>query len=357
MEPQTDETLDVLIVEDNPGDARLIEHHLESESNTVFDPPELTRVESLSAAFDALEANEYDLVLLDLGLPGTKGIETLKTMNEFLDEHAGIDPVPVVVLTGLSDHGVAIEAIEAGAQDYLVKGNIDGETLGRAIRYALERHEQEQELKRQNERLERFASVVSHDLRNPLNAAQTMAEVLVDRTDESDEHHDKYGHIFRSCQRMEDIIEDVLSLARRGQSVDETAPVSLPELTTESWETVDTAEATLAIESEATIEADRSRLRQLLENLFRNSFEHGPADVTITIGDTDGGFFVADNGPGIPPEDREEVFEMGYTTNHEGTGFGLNIVEEIAEAHGWTVTVGESESGGARFDIRGVTRP
>ena len=103
------------------------------------------------------------------------------------------------------------------------------------------------------------------------------------------------------------------------------------------------------------VEADRSRCRQLLENLIRNSVEHVGDGVSIHVGRLDGGFYVEDNGPGIDDADREEVFEPGYTTNAGGTGFGLNIVSEIAEAHGWTVEITDSDAGGARFEFTGVT--
>jgi signal transduction histidine kinase len=354
MQASPDGTLEVLIVEDNPGDVRLIEHHLRADEAGLFDPPALTQVDNLNDAFDALESDPYDLVLLDLGLPESKGIDTLLSMTEFLTEHEGVRPVPVVVLTGLKDRETALEAIQAGAQDYLVKGNIDGESLERAIRYALERHEQEQELKRQNQRLERFASVVSHDLRNPLNAARSMAETVVAETEEGDEFYRETRHIQRAHDRMEEIIADVLTLARQGQSVDETEPVSLADVADGCWETVGTADGTLTVETGRTVEADRSRLRQLLENLFRNSIEHVGGDATVTVGELEDGFYVADDGPGIPEDVGEDIFEMGYTTNQEGTGFGLNIVKEVAEAHGWTVTSTDSESGGARFEITGV---
>lgn len=104
----------------------------------------------------------------------------------------------------------------------------------------------------------------------------------------------------------------------------------------------------------AGILADRSRLRQLLENLFRNAVEHGGDDVTVTVGELDHGFYVEDDGPGIPEEDREEVFETGYSTSDEGTGLGLCIVKEIIEAHDWEIRVIEGTDGGVRFEITGV---
>ena len=209
------------------------------------------------------------------------------------------------------------------------------------------RKETEQELRRQNERLEEFASVVSHDLRNPLSVARARTELM------ENEHAPA---VERSLERIEAIIDDVLTLAREGESVDETAPVSLGRLVERCWNHVDTGDATLSVESDLTIQCDSGRTSQLLENLIRNSVEHAGPDVTVTVGrlDDGDGFYVADDGPGIAPDERESVFEHGYTTNQEGTGFGLNIAREIAEAHGWSVSLTESADGGARFEFTGV---
>ncbi len=107
-------------------------------------------------------------------------------------------------------------------------------------------------------------------------------------------------------------------------------------------------------DTSATAKADENRLRQLFGNLFRNAIEHGGNDVTITVGDLDDGFYVADNGSGIPDEERDQVFEAGHTSAETGTGLGLSIVKEIADAHDWTVSATESSEGGARFEIIGV---
>ncbi|MFB6118893.1 MAG: sensor histidine kinase [Halosegnis sp.] len=155
---------------------------------------------------------------------------------------------------------------------------------------------------------------------------------------------------------MNELIDDLLTLARAGRDIDELEPVELEDAVEAAWQGVATDEATLTVETEFTLSADKTRLRQLLGNLIRNAVEHAGPDVTVTVGDTPGGFYVADNGPGVPAEDRERIFESGYTTAEEGTGFGLAIVEEIAEAHGWSIAVAESESGGARFEFTGITR-
>ena len=263
----------------------------------------------------------------------------------------------------------------------------------------------EQRLQRQNERLERFASAVSHDLRTPLEVAGGRVELA---RDECDSEH--LPAASDAIDRMNELIDDILTLAREGDSVRETEPIDLGALCSDCWENVEAPDATLLVEAESTIAADRRRLRRLLENLFRNAVEHGstsppsharedtesenaselsvtdaPEDaiehsstsppshaqedaveqgstdsedgepgVTITVGDLEDGFYVADDGPGIPADERTDVFDRGYSTAEEGTGFGLALVREIVDAHGWSVRATESETGGARFEITGV---
>ncbi|SDY06995.1 sensor histidine kinase [Halopenitus persicus] len=225
--------------------------------------------------------------------------------------------------------------------------------LGRLLTIAdvTDRERYRTELERQNERLDRFASVVSHDLRNPLNVAQGRVELALETGD--DEH---LAAAANALDRMEELIADVLTLARQGQPIGETERVRLEAVAEAAWSVIEADAATLAVADDPAFRADADRLKQLLENLFRNAIEHGGSDVRVTVGALpDGtGFYVADDGPGIPEESREEVFEYGYTTNRDGTGFGLAIVSEIAEAHGWDVTATEGATGGARFEFAGV---
>ncbi|WP_257628604.1 PAS domain S-box protein [Haloplanus salinarum] len=211
--------------------------------------------------------------------------------------------------------------------------------------------ENRRELKRQNERLDEFASIVSHDLRSPLGVAEGHLELAAE-TCESD-------HLARATDaidRSQALIDDLLTLAREGDRVDETEPVEIAKVAERSWQTVETRQATLDADESGVIAADRSRLQQLFENLYRNAVEHGGEDVIVSVGAVDDGFYVADSGPGIPEADREDVFDAGYSTNEDGIGFGLRIVEQIAVAHGWEVAITESEEGGARFDITGVEK-
>ncbi|WP_338739478.1 PAS domain S-box protein [Haloplanus salilacus] len=205
------------------------------------------------------------------------------------------------------------------------------------------------DLERQKSRLEEFTSVVSHDLRNPLNVAQNRVELAREECDS--EHLDA---VLKAHERMSTLIEDLLSLARSGTDVGETEAVGLPPLADRCWRTVATGEASLSVTVDRPIRADRNRLRQLLENLMRNSIEHGGDDVTVTLGPLPDGFYVEDDGVGIPAAEREAVFDVGYSSDSEGTGFGLSIVERIAQAHGWTVRVTDGPDGGARFEFTDV---
>jgi signal transduction histidine kinase len=226
---------------------------------------------------------------------------------------------------------------------------IDGEIAG-VIGVAHEItafRERERELERKNEQLDSFVSVVSHDLRNPLSVADGRLELAMEECDSE--------HLLpaaRAVQRSQTLVEDLLTLARDGARVRDVTTVDLAALASECWDAATTDEATLAVETEQTLRADRVRLQQLLENLLTNAVAHG--GTRVTVGDLPDGFYVADDGPGVPSTERQRVFEAGYSTAREGTGFGLAIVQEVADGHGWTVRVTESESGGARFEVRGV---
>jgi PAS domain S-box-containing protein len=212
-----------------------------------------------------------------------------------------------------------------------------------------ERRERERELQRTNERLEQFATVVSHDLRNPLGVALGRTKLA---QEDCDSEHLEAVH--RALERMDAIVDDVLALARQGAADLERERVDIEALSRDCWRTVDTGDAELVVKDPPTLRADTRRLRQLLENLFCNATEHAGDDVTVTVGRLPDGFYVSDDGPGIPPEEHEEVFEHGYSTTDDGTGFGLSIVQAIAEVHGWTVDVTESAAGGAGFEVHGA---
>jgi PAS domain S-box-containing protein len=325
--------------------------------DVIGDPPDLGPGSIAWEAFESGEVKHYE----DLGDADVLHNESTALGSELI--------VP------LGEYGVVlVAATEADAFDESdcrfaqllcenVTAAIERVTHERVLR------QREAELERENERLDEFASLVSHDLRNPLNVASGRLE-LATQTCES-QHIDE---AMRALERMETLVDDVLKLAREGKTVDETEPVALSTVVERCWANVETDGATLDHVDDATIAADRSRLAQVFENLFRNAVEHGSAGsrtesddadedfptVTVTVGtitDADGevrGFYVEDDGVGIAPGKRERVFEAGYSTDDDGTGFGLRIVEDIVRAHGWAIECTASAAGGVRFEITGV---
>jgi PAS domain S-box-containing protein len=199
------------------------------------------------------------------------------------------------------------------------------------------------------ERLEEFASVVSHDLRNPL---QVVRGRLALASDECDSPH--LDSAFDALERSETLVEDLLALAREGEHVDDPEAVELGAVAEQAWQTVETDTATLELGTDRTVRVDRSRLRRLFENLFANSVEHGGRDVTVRVTDLPDGFAVEDSGTGVSKTERDTVFDAGYSTSDDGTGFGLRVVEQVATSHGWTVDLTDGVDGGARFEFTGV---
>lgn len=214
-----------------------------------------------------------------------------------------------------------------------------------------EAKERERALERRNERLEEFAGVVSHDLRNPLQVVD--GRVNLARLERDDEH---LAAAAVAVDRMKRLIDDLLMFARTGFDIEATEPVDLAATARSCWDGIATGGATLLVEVDRTIQCDEGMLRQLLENLLLNAIEHGGEDVTVTVGDlADGsGFYVEDDGVGFPPGSHDRVFEGGYSTSERGTGFGLRIVRNVAEVHGWSVEAASGKEGGALIEVRGV---
>ena len=208
-------------------------------------------------------------------------------------------------------------------------------------------------LERKNQQLDEFASVLSHDLRNPLSIASLRLE-QVETDDEA-----AIESARDALDRIDRMSEQLLTLARAGSEVETTASVDLAEVATRAWQAVQgehDGECDLHVAEPGTVEGAPQLVVELFENCFRNALEHNDGDVTVTVAALPAaegpGFVVADDGAGFDGVDRERLFEHGYTTDAGGTGYGLAIVEDIVEAHDWAITASESDDGGARFAIR-----
>jgi len=262
----------------------------------------------------------------------------------------------------LGDHGV-ISFGKVGDSPFDPQDVRFAETLAGHAATALDRIERERALECERDRVEQVTSVVSHDLRNPLNVASGAVRLAKEQSSD-DAVVDQLASAERATERMEALVDDLLTLTRRSDGETECEPVSLDDAARRAWNVVETTEASLALDDNLrTITADPEALAAMLENLFRNSVEHGShsqaapdggreatAPVTVRVTATDGGFAVVDDGAGFQV-DPEQAFERCFSTRRDGTGLGLSIVREAARAHGWRLDIGDRATGGARVEI------
>jgi PAS domain S-box-containing protein len=214
-----------------------------------------------------------------------------------------------------------------------------------------ERKAQQEKIQRQNERFDELASIVSHDLQTPLATARGRAELALETGDT-----EQMQQALDALKRTDELRKNLVEVLRTKEIIDGTEQVDVGRLGEETWDTMTTQNgASLQVRDDVSVVADPDALRRLLENLLHNAIEHAEADVTVRLGTTDRGFFVEDDGPGIPEDARDEVFTPGYSTKRDGSGVGLASVRQIVMAHSWDIRVTESTEGGARFEITGVT--
>jgi PAS domain S-box-containing protein len=282
-------------------------------------------------------------------------IRTFPDLSDVADTYNEDTPLRSEVHVPLGDQGVMIfSSTESHAFDDIEVGTI--RLLGVLVREGLIAAEREEQLvarsgalQRQNERLEEFASLVAHDLRNPLTGAISSLEVARETNDP-----EWFERTEQSLWRMNELVDELLAIARGNRQGVVTTDVSLPEIVEEAWSHIDAPDATLTITDDTgAIRADETRLLQLFGNLFRNSFEHAGEDVSIEVGPlTDGnGFYIADDGPGLPEDVQEAVREYDEVGTMTSGGIGLVSVVDVADAHGWDVSVSNTDDG-VRFEIR-----
>jgi len=347
------DSVHALLIEDNPGDATLVEHYLDDSSVGAFlDDVRLTHVESLSAGTDRLRSTQFDVVLLDLGLPESRGIETLHAVTD-LDAD-----VPVIVLTGLQDTEVAVEAIQSGAQDYVEKGDLDADRLVRSLRYAIERHEHERALARRNDQLDFFNSLLRHDLMNALNVMLARAEMLEADVDDPElANHAasirEWGH---NIVELTDKIRDILDTVTE-DGTDSLEPVPVSDVVTAEADRAqslnDRVDFVVDVPDDAEVLAN-DLLSDVVGNLLTNAVEHTTDETTVRVDAEVTGprvsLTIADDGTGIPQARRDDLFERGQKGRaSSGTGFGLFFVSSMVESYGGSVRTEESDRGGAAF--------
>jgi phosphoserine phosphatase RsbU/P len=358
----------ILLIEDNPGDARLIRETLREAVSLQFD---LCHVERLSEARDHCSRQTVDVILLDLSLSDARGLETVSQCLGFAAD------LPIIVLTGLDDERVAVQAVQAGAQDYLVKGQVDSTLLVRSIRYAVERKrldtERLQLLIREREARgaaeaavaarDEVLRVVSHDLGNSLSAVKIHAVVLGRVLARDEEPEQEIGTRIEAIKdlvtQMNRLRQDLLDIASidAGRLSVETATHAVGALVESAAAAVRdrAAEKSIQLEipadsNDRTVQADRDRVLQVFGNLLGNAIKFTPEGGSIIVrGEEEVGtngpmvrFTVTDTGVGIAAEHLPHVFDRFWkmkSGNPGGTGLGLAIARGIVEAHGGVITV------------------
>lgn len=276
----------------------------------------------------------------------TDTVQTDSTDPEYehlRDEH-GLPAVETTVVLPMSESGTVLHLYTDGA--LTGDSGMLLETLADVLATGCQRARLSDELDRERRRLEELRELVSHDFGNPLNLAAGRLDLV--RTECESEHIE---HVDKGLKQIEALADEGTTFVAVGREVTERETLSLEEIGRGCWRYAGTQRGTLDIE-ETTIDADAERLRRILNELIGNAFAHTEGPVTVEIGalENAAGFYVADDGPGIPEDEQEYVFDRGYTTASDRDGNGLAIVEEIVQAHGWQIQLADGP--GTRIEIR-----
>ena len=339
--------INVVLIEDNPGDARLIREMLREVDATAFTVSHLPR---LSEAFTAMERSRPDVILLDLALPDSVGLKTLQTVRD------RVPHVPIVILSGLDDHETGIQAVKQGAQDYLVKGDVHGRLLERVIRYAIERKRIEDDRERLIADLNAFAHTVAHDLKSPLQFVVGASELLQSHWNKVDEEEvrDWINQMHEQSSKMGAIIDDLLLLARVRADEVPLEPLPMAEIVASARQRlsplierygaeITTPEAwPLAVGYAPWVE-------QVWVNYLSNAVKYGGDPPRVRLGaiprngdDRKIQFWICNNGPPIAAELEAQLFQPFSRLKQmqrEGHGLGLSIVRRIVEKLGGEVGI------------------
>ncbi|QSJ20154.1 hybrid sensor histidine kinase/response regulator [Nostoc sp. UHCC 0702] len=372
----------ILLIEDNPAEARLLQELLKQAQSKEFS---LVHVKRLQAALKELHQDSYDVILLDLTLPDSQGLSSLPQ----LINHA--PSLPIVVLTNLNDEDLAIEAVRQGAQDYLVKRQVNVEVLVRSVNYAIERKQVLETLRTVNQTLQsrvdertaelvkakelnqfksEFVSMLSHDIRNPLNTI-LLAAGLLQSSDEKLSKEKKHVHIqiIRSAiKNMAQMLDEVslIGKADSGKLQFELCALDLERLchllVEEAQLTVREKQLTVVFTSFGEFSKglwDESLLRHILGNLLGNAIKYSPPGGKVEFELIGQGntitFRIQDWGIGISENDQKQLFQPFHRGENvgriPGTGLGLAIVKKCVEAHGGEILVNSEVGVGTTFTV------
>jgi signal transduction histidine kinase len=367
----------LLLVEDDPGSARLL-----VETFRVHGSPEtdVTHAERMRDAERLLAERAFDIILLDPGLPDSQGIESVRRA------HAAAPGVPLVVLSGLDDETLALQALQAGAQDYLIKGQIHTRGLLRFLRYAVERNVMEarlravsEELERSNRELQDFAAIASHDLQEPLRKIQAFGDRLAEHAAGGldEDGQDALRRMMGAAGRMQSLINDLLEYSQVSMRPEPPRPVDLgvvvSEVLSDLDERIEASHGQVHVGRLPTVLASPLHMRQLFQNLIANALKFHPPGIAPEVhvevparadrrGQRNRGdgvqmceILVRDNGIGFDEKQADKIFAPFQRLNgrqaYEGTGMGLAICRRIVALLGGTISATSEPGVGATFVI------
>ena len=362
--------LQVLVVEDDAVDAQLLQQMFTKEKAGSF---EITHMLRMSEAMAHLANGGVDIMLLDMGLPDGRGLDIVRRAQ------AVAPGVPVIVLTGLDDEALAADAMKEGAQDYLIKGQIESRALPRALRHAIDRHrlqaETDQIRTNQLQFKDNFLSHVSHELRSPLNAIYQFVTILLDKLvgELNAEQREYLDIVFRNVKQLQAMIDDLLEVTRGqgGKLTIELQRTSVGAAVTDAVNTLQVAAATKGIKLSAIIDdelplvcADPTRVTQILIILLDNAIKFTPLNGEVKVRahllELDSNLMVLqvmDTGCGISPGMTEQIFERLFQASdpaqagRQGLGLGLHICKELVVRQGGRIWATSTPGQGAVFSV------
>ena len=359
-------TINILLAERDASTCDFVRQALADCSKTVKFNIETAR--ELSEITELLNRKSFDIILLDMEIPDGRGIDVIKEIR-------GQSPhIPIIiVMTESADEEMEVQGIKSGADDYLVKGKIFRDVLGRSIRYAIERREERRgseeklakaikELEHSNKELNDFAYVISHDLKAPLRGIKSLAEwIATDYSEKLDDNgREQLKLLLSRVGRMHSLIDGVLQYSRVARVKEKMVPVNLNEIVPEIHKSIDAdGKVEMEIETELpTILFEQTRIIQLFQNLLSNAVKYmDKPKGQVKVGCTKEGefwkFHVADNGPGIEEKDFERIFLLFQTLapkdQVESTGVGLTVAQKIVEMYGGRIWVESKVGTGSTF--------